>query len=71
MASGQRQTFRDHHASLRLRRNDQCATGGKITGGSLIVKGLKGYEHINETIKTTTPNANLKAREVADKGYSK
>jgi hypothetical protein len=51
--------------------NDQCATGGKITGGSLIVKGLKGYEHIDETIKTTTPNANLKAREVADKGYSK
>jgi hypothetical protein len=51
--------------------NEQCATGGRITGESLIVKGLKGYERINETIKTTTPNANLKAREVADKAYAK
>jgi hypothetical protein len=51
--------------------NDQCATGGKITGESLIVKGLKGYEHIDETVKTITPNANLKARELADKAYAK
>ena len=50
--------------------NDQCATGGKITGQSLIVKGLKGYEKIDETIKATTPSANLKARELADKGYA-
>jgi hypothetical protein len=51
--------------------NDQCATGGKITGESLIVKGLKGYEHIDGTVKATTPSANLKAREIADKGYAK
>lgn len=50
--------------------NDQCATGGKITGQSLIVKGLKGYEKIDETIKATTPKANLKARELADQGYA-
>lgn len=51
--------------------NAQCATGGKITGESLIVKGLKGFEQIDETVKATTPNANLKARELADKGYAK
>jgi hypothetical protein len=50
--------------------NDQCATGGKITGESLLVKGLKGFEHIDETIKAATPNANLKARELADKAYA-
>lgn len=48
-----------------------CAIGGKITGEFLIVKGLKGYEHIDEKIAVKgTPNPNLKAREVADKGYA-
>ena len=52
--------------------NDQCATDGKITGESLMVKGLKGYEHIDETVSVKgTPNPNLKARELADKGYAK
>jgi len=52
--------------------NDQCATDGKITGESLMVKGLKGYEHIDETVNVKgTPNPNLKARELADKGYAK
>jgi hypothetical protein len=51
--------------------SDQCATDGKITGESLRVKGLKGYEHIDEEVKVKgTPNPNLKAREVADKGYA-
>jgi hypothetical protein len=51
--------------------NDECATGGKITGESLIVRGLKGYE-IDETVDVkSTPNPNLKARELADKGYAK
>ena len=51
--------------------NDECATGGKITGESLIVKGLKGFEHIDETVKVKgTPNPNVKAREIADKGYA-
>jgi hypothetical protein len=51
--------------------NDQCSTAGKITGESLVVKGLKGFEHIDETVKAGTPNANVKARELADKGYLK
>jgi hypothetical protein len=51
--------------------DEQCATGGKITGESLIVRGLKGYE-IDETVDVkSTPNPNLKAREFADKGYAK
>src|SRR6185295_13934006 len=51
--------------------NDQCATGGRVTGESLIVKGLKGYEHIDGKIHGKTPNANVKARELADAGYGK
>lgn len=49
---------------------EQCALGGKIKGESLIVKGLKGYEHIDAEVNVkgiTDPNA--KAREIADKGY--
>lgn len=50
--------------------NDLCATAGKITGSSLIVKGLKGYE-IDETVDTrSTPNPNAKARELADAAYA-
>ena len=52
--------------------NDLCATGGKTTGESLIVKGLKGYENIDGEVKVKgTPNPNLKAREIADQGYAK
>lgn len=52
--------------------NDQCSVGGKITGESLMVKGLKGYEHIDGTVNVKgTPNANAKARALADRGYSK
>lgn len=50
--------------------NDQCPTGGKVTKESLVVTGLKGFE-IAETVEAKTPNANLKARELADKGYAK
>jgi len=50
---------------------DECSTGGKVTGESLIVKGLKGFEHIDATVKVKgTPTPNLKAREIADKGYA-
>lgn len=53
-------------------RSSECATGGKITGESLMVRGLKGFEHIDETVKVKgTPNPNLKARELADQGYAK
>ena len=51
--------------------NDMCSTAGKITNEFLVVKGLKGFEHIDETVKASTPNANVKAREIADKGYLK
>lgn len=52
--------------------DDLCVgTGGKIIGESLIVKGLKGYEHIDEEVKVKgTPNPNAKARQLADKGYA-
>jgi hypothetical protein len=50
--------------------DDLCTTDGKITGESLIVKGLMGYEHIDGTVDVkTTPNPNVKAREIADMGY--
>jgi hypothetical protein len=49
--------------------DDQCATS-KIIGESLIIKGLKGYETIDATVKKGTPNPNLKARQIADKGYA-
>jgi len=52
--------------------NDLCTVGGKVTGESLIVKGLKGFEHIDADVKVKgTPNPNAKARELADKGYAK
>ena len=45
--------------------------GGKIIRTSLIVKGLKGYESIDEKVDVKgTPNPNAKARELADKGYA-
>gem|GEM_PF-558030 len=51
--------------------NDLCTTDGKVTGSSLIVKGLKGYE-IDETVDAkSTPNPNAKARELADQAYAK
>jgi len=51
---------------------NECAMGGKIVGESLFVRGLKGFEHIDETVEVKgTPNPNVKARELADKGYAK
>jgi len=47
------------------------AIGDKITGEFRIVKGLKGYEHIDEKVAVKgTPNPDIKARELADKGYA-
>jgi hypothetical protein len=52
--------------------SDLCATDGKVTAESLVVKGLKGYEHIDEEVKVKgTTDPNVKARELADKGYAK
>jgi hypothetical protein len=51
--------------------DDMCSNGGKIKGESLMVRGLKGFEHIEESVDAKTPNANVKAREIADKGYAR
>jgi hypothetical protein len=51
--------------------NDACSTAGKIKSESLTVQGLKGYEHIEGSVDARTPNANVKARELADKAYAK
>ncbi|HEX8174727.1 MAG TPA: hypothetical protein VF543_06370 [Pyrinomonadaceae bacterium] len=39
------------------------------TGESLVVKGLKGYEHIDGSVDAKTPDANVKARQLADSQY--
>jgi len=41
------------------------------TGEALVVKGLKGFEHIDFEVDAKTPNANAKAREMADAAYAK
>lgn len=47
-----------------------CATDGKVTAEYLIVKGLDGFEHIDEKIDVRkTRNPNLKARQLADNKY--
>jgi len=51
--------------------NDLCSTAGKIKSESLTVQGLKGYEHIEGSVDARTPNANVKARELADKAFAK
>jgi hypothetical protein len=43
---------------------------GKVTGQELIIRGLKGYEGIDLSVDGKTPQANLKAREAADKAYA-
>ena len=40
------------------------------TGSTLVVKGLKGWEHINFELDGATSNANVKVREMADQNYS-
>jgi hypothetical protein len=39
------------------------------TGESLLIKGLKGYEHIQGEVDAKAPDANVKARELADQKY--
>lgn len=41
------------------------------TGESLVVKGLKGYEHINFEVDARAADANVKARELADRAFLK
>lgn len=42
---------------------------GKKTGEELRIVGLKGFENIDFTVDAKTPDANVKARELADNGY--
>ncbi|MBC7910891.1 MAG: hypothetical protein H7Y30_10355, partial [Pyrinomonadaceae bacterium] len=41
------------------------------TGSTLVIKGLKGWEHIDFKVDGATPKANEKAREMADQNFSK
>lgn len=50
--------------------NDYDIFGKKI-GTELIVKGLKGFDKIDFTVDSKTPNANAKARKLADAAYLK
>lgn len=51
--------------------DDLCSSSGKIKSESLMIQGLKGFEHISESVDARTRNSNLKAREIADKGFAK
>jgi hypothetical protein len=55
---------------LRVDINDENAEIPKKIGESLIIKGLQGHENIDATIDAKTPQANKKAREIADGGYA-
>ena len=39
-------------------------------GEFLVIKGLKGYEQIDLELDAKTPNANVRAREMADSAYA-
>ena len=41
-----------------------------LGGEFLVIKGLKGYEQIDLELDAMTPNANVKAREMADGAYA-
>ncbi len=44
---------------------------GKVIGQELVVIGLKGHDQLAETIDAKTSNANQKARDLADAGFSR
>ena len=50
--------------------NDLIAYPTKKTGEFLIVKGLKGFEQIDFEVDAGMPNANKKARELADNAFA-
>jgi hypothetical protein len=56
---------------LRVDINDENADIPKKIGEQLIIKGLKGFESIDEAVNGKTPKANEKAREIADQGFNK
>lgn len=50
------------------RTDDEPGVGKKI-GEELFVSGIGDWEFINGSVDAKTPNANVKARQIADKGY--
>ncbi|HMT07713.1 MAG TPA: hypothetical protein PKA82_06885 [Pyrinomonadaceae bacterium] len=50
------------------REDDEPGMGKKI-GEELFVSGIGNWEYISESVSTKTPNANVKARSVADRAY--
>ncbi len=55
---------------LRVDVNDENAEIPKKIGELLIVKGLQGFENIDTSVDAKTPQANEKARKIADDGYT-
>ena len=55
---------------LRVELNDENAEIPEKKGESLIIKGLQGYENIDASVDAKTPQANEKARKIADDGYA-
>ena len=43
---------------------------GEVVGEELLVRGLKGHETISGQVDAKTPNANEKARKLADEAYT-
>ena len=43
---------------------------GEVVGEELLVRGLKGHEKISGQVDAKTPNANEKARKLADEAYT-
>ena len=51
--------------------DDFCNGANKLKGESLMVQGLKGFEQIEGSVDARAANSNLRARELADKGFAK
>lgn len=51
-------------------REDDVPGPGKVIGEELFVSGVGNWEYIYEAINAKTRNANVKARQAADKAYS-
>ncbi|WP_058868020.1 hypothetical protein [Chloracidobacterium thermophilum] len=50
---------------------DDTPDFSRKVGERLVIKGLAGFEHIDFTVDArATPNANVRARQLADDGYS-
>ncbi len=41
------------------------------SGEALVIKGVKGFEQIDFEVEASQPNANLKARELADQAFAR